>query len=69
MFSTSSFAITVTHKKSEKCNLSGGHLKIDLNTYVLVADMSPVATRVPEAFSLVLASKPPGGSGTMRWIS
>ncbi len=33
-----------------------------------VANMSPVATEAPEAFSLVLASTPPGGSGTMRWI-
>ncbi len=33
-----------------------------------VANMSSVATKAPEAFSLVLASTPPGGSGTMRWI-
>ena len=31
--------------------------------------MSPVATGAPEAFLLVLASTPPGGSGTMKWIS
>ncbi len=36
--------------------------------HVPVADMSPVATRAPEAFSLVLTSIPTGGSGTMRWI-
>ena len=34
-------------------------------SYVPVANMSPVATKAPEAFSLVLASTPPGGSETM----
>ena len=36
---------------------------------VPVADMSPAATKAPEAFSLVPASTPPGGSAKMRWIS
>ena len=47
-------------------------MKIEISNYdiiIPVADMSPVATRAPEAFSLVLTSTPPGGSGTMRWIS
>ncbi len=42
---------------------------IKLSTSCKVAYMKSVATRGPEAFSLVLFSRPPGWFETMSWIS